>query len=153
MYSGFEEVIIDSLQYPQGVGREKMGFGATNINKSEQLSLCMNKIQSYAKNNGGKVSFVITSKDYEQDGEMLYGGDFLSYSDYPLAFTSSINEIDFTKNLISQLNEIDKNADVILLSYNSDGSQANEDDIKTLLNELTKININKVYLYNPQGIY
>ena len=141
------------MQYPQGVGREKMGFGAASVDKSQQLENCMSDIRKSVEEFGGKASFVIGSKDYNNDGEMLYGGDLLNFKDYSLTFTSSIEDVELTKQLVTTLSNEGSSAGVILLSYNSDGSQANEEKVRTIFQELEKMNVKKIYLYNPQGIY
>ena len=151
--AGFEEIIVDSVHYPLGVGREKMGFGNASKDKFSALSDSMKKIESAVKEKGGKASFVLNPYDYENDSNMLYGGDILGKNNYSYALTSSVDNLESVENTLNKINSMGKEADIILLSYNYDGSQATGEKLKLIVDELRKSSVGSIYLFNPQGIY
>ncbi len=151
--AGFKEIIVDSLHYPMGVGREKMGFGNVSDDRLTAISASMKKIEEKVKQKGGKVSFVLNPPDYETDSKMLYGGDILNKKEHLYALTTSIDGFDSIKNTLEKINSAGREADIILLSYNYDGSQATGEKLKLIVDELRKSNVGSIYLFNPQGIY
>ena len=151
--SGFREVIVDSVHYPLGVGRDKIGYGDVEDDKFDTLSYAMNKIERMATEKGGRVSFVLNPYDYEGDMEMVYGGDILRKREYSYTVTASVDNIGSVQTTLDKINSMEKKADIILLSYTYDGSQATTDKLNFILSELKKNNVGSIYLFNPQGIY
>lgn len=77
--SGFERIIVDSVQFPSGVGLDKAGYGDTGgVSKSDCLRSFLLELEASAKPSGTVVSVYFSGPNALSDNELLYGGRALS---------------------------------------------------------------------------
>ncbi|MEG1971565.1 MAG: putative glycoside hydrolase, partial [Oscillospiraceae bacterium] len=151
---GFSGIIVDSLQFPSGEGREKAGYGDTHGDKSTALKECIEEISKSVEANGSVVTFAFDVRGIESDSEMLYGGDVTEFSQSNIMLCTSLDNLDAAAEIASKFkSKSGRVPEIMLQAYNDDGSQPTHDDMKKAIEKLEKIKVEGYCLFNPQGIY
>ncbi|MEG1973108.1 MAG: putative glycoside hydrolase, partial [Oscillospiraceae bacterium] len=151
---GFSKIIVDSLQFPSGLGREKSGYGNMYEGKSAVLKDCIKEISDAVKANGGMATFIFDVNGIESDSEMLYGGDVIEFYENNVMLSTSLEKIDSAVTIASRFKgKSGKTPEIMLQAYNNDGGQPTQDDMQKAIEKLGKIDVTGYCLFNPQGIY
>lgn len=161
---GFEVILLDSVQFPSGVGLDKAGYGADakSVTKADALNQFVKKISDAVKVKGGKLIICAQDDwmpaDDELKNEFITANNNSLYGGMPTAFfteqvmLSLTSDATLWQSTLNRAASADQNAEWIGLipAYAADGTLA---DCTTLISSLNNAGEDKYVLYNPQGNY
>lgn len=158
---GFEIILLDSVQFPSGVGLDKAGYGADakSLTKAEVLNQFVKKVSDAVKAKGGELIVCMQDDwipaDDETKNEFITNNNNSLYGENPTAFFTNRVTLDLPSDFSlwkSIISRAKASADWIGLipAYSADGALT---DCPTLISSLADANVNEYILYNPQGNY
>ncbi|MBP0981916.1 MAG: hypothetical protein J5968_06890 [Oscillospiraceae bacterium] len=153
--SGFEMIMLDSVQFPTGFALDKAGYGANSgsITRTQILSQFVNEVRDAVEDKGAEL-VLCCSTDWltadEKMNQMVYGGSPAEY------FTESVmvampQDSDNWGNIISSIGEKTSSGQISLIPvFAADGAVM---DNAELINAVEKSGAEEYVFYNPHGSY
>jgi hypothetical protein len=153
---GFSTIVVDSVQFPSGVGLDKAGFGANlTRTKSEQLAAFVSELDQAVAAAGGRAAPALPSEALEQTADAqnlsLYGGS-------PAAMVGSAavlrapNDKEAIEQAVKTARHLAPGAEwtAMILAYQTDGAMA---DAVEAAETALQGGAAGYLLYHPQGNY
>jgi len=153
--SGFEMIMLDSVQFPTGFALDKAGYGANSgsITRTQILSQFVNEVRDAVEDKGAEL-VLCCSTDWltadEKMNQMVYGGSPAEY------FTESVmvampQDSDNWGSIISSIGEKTSSGQISLIPvFAADGAVM---DNAELINAVEKSGAEEYVFYNPHGSY
>lgn len=153
--SGFEMIMLDSVQFPTGYALDKAGYGeeSANLSRAQILSQFVGEIRSAVETKGAKL-IICCSTDWlsydENMSRMVYGGSPAEF------FTDNVmvnmpQGVDNWKNIISSIGEKTSSEQISLIPvFTADGVVM---DNATLMSSVKESGADEYIFYNPHGSY
>lgn len=153
--SGFEMIMLDSVQFPTGYALDKAGYGekSDSIGRAQILSRFVDEIRAAVEEKGA-VLVLCCSTDWltadDEMNQMIYGG---SPADY---FTENVmvnmpQDSESWKSIISQISVKTDSEQISLIPvFTADGSVM---DNESLQNAVEASGAKEFIFYNPHGSY
>ena len=154
--AGFETVMLDSVQFPSGVGLDKAGYGesAKTLSKSKLLSDFVKKATDAAEANGAQL-ILCTDTEWlapgaETNNQNLYGGSpnvfFTEKISVKLPKDSSV----WSSRMKMIVDNCESKYIAVIKAYADDGTPL---DSSSLIEKISSIGAKEYVLYDPQGNY
>lgn len=153
---GFSEIVLDSVQFPSGVGLEKAGFGPNaTLPKSEQLAEFLKGLEKALSLKGATVALYLP---YESVAAADSNENIALYGKNPAAIASAAAILGVSKSgqeLTAALADARSAAPqtewtVLVRAYEADGSVA---DVRGAVEAAQSAGAAGYLLYHPQGNY
>lgn len=153
--SGFEMIMLDSVQFPTGFSLEKAGYGekSDSVTRTQILAQFVDEVRSAVESKGAEL-IICCSVDWlsadEKMNEMVYGGSPAEY------FTESVmvnmpQDTDSWKNIISSIGEKTQAGQISFIPvFAADGSVIDNAD---LMSAVKNSGAKEYVFYNPHGSY
>lgn len=153
--SGFELIMLDSVQFPTGFALDKAGYGANsgNMTRTQILSQFVDEVRDAVEDKGAEL-VLCCSTDWltadEKMNQMVYGGSPAEY------FTESVmvampQDTESWKNIINSISEKTSAGQISLIPvFAADGAVM---DNAELINAVEKSGAEEYVFYNPHGSY
>ena len=153
--SGFEMIMLDSVQFPTGFALDKAGYGANSgsITRTQILSQFVDEMRDAVEDKGAEL-VLCCSTDWltadEKMNQMVYGGSPAEY------FTESVmvampQDSDNWGSIISSIGEKTSSGQISLIPvFAADGAVM---DNAELINAVEKSGAEEYVFYNPHGSY
>ncbi len=157
--SGFEMVLLDSVQFPSGVALEKAGYGVENPDRAKVLSDFVDRVRRTVEEKGATLVLCLpsdalltgeekTDAEISEINRMIYGENPVSSLEGTVLLGLS-NNLELARTLLQRAGE--QNPQVrwigLLPAYRNDGSLL---DCRAIL---SSVNPGEYLLYNPAGNY
>ena len=155
--SGFERIIVDSVQFPSGVGLDKAGYGDTGgVSKSDCLRSFLGELEASAKPSGTVVSVYFSGPNALSDNELLYGGRALSLVNASAAV--GMMPAAFSKDSViggETVADIADEAELIgvLQANDAAGNPLAAAELQKQIRALRESGVENMILYHPNGTY
>ena len=161
---GFKVILLDSVQFPSGVGLDKAGFGADakNIAKDKVLAQFVNAVSAAVKAKGGEL-VLCTQDGWAPTGDVLrdaqiqalnsslFGGSPVSFFTDRVMLLLPSDASFWTTTLRNTSSAAPKTGWISLIpAYAADGTLV---DCTALTASLKNSGGSDYVLYNPQGNY
>ena len=153
--SGFEMIMLDSVQFPTGFALDKAGYGANSgsMTRTQILSQFVDEMRDAVEDKGAEL-VLCCSTDWltadEKMNQMVYGGSPAEY------FTESVmvampQDSDNWGSIISSIGEKTSSGQISLIPvFAADGAVM---DNAELINAVEKSGAEEYVFYNPHGSY
>jgi len=154
--AGFETILLDSVQFPSGVGLDKAGYGedAKTVSKSKLLSDFVEKAAETADSNGSQL-IICTDTDWlapgaEINNQNLYGGSPNVFFTDKITVTLPEDSSVWASRIAMIKDSSESETVAVVRAYADDGTSL---DGNSLIAELSSIGSNGYILYDSQGNY
>lgn len=174
--SGFERIVVDSVQFPSGVGLDKAGYGETGgISKADCLRSFLKELETGVKSSGAVVSVYFSGPNVLSENESLYGGRPLELvpgsaavgmmpSSFPKesvfgTVTIADPEADFAATVRAAAaavrDELSSGTELVALLQANDaaGGALSAVELEKQVRALSESGVEQYILYHPSGSY
>ena len=154
--AGFETVLLDSVQFPSGVGLDKAGYGvnAANTPKLQRLITFTDKAKNQALAKGAELILCSDGEwlapGAEADNQKIYGETPAKLFDDGVMLELSADSSSWDNRISQMKNSIGGDVWVVVPAYAEDGTLVESD---TLVKNITAAKVENYLLFNPQGNY
>ncbi|MEG2203753.1 MAG: putative glycoside hydrolase [Oscillospiraceae bacterium] len=158
--AGFGQIVLDSVQFPSGVGLEKAGFGAkAKAPRAEVLRSFLEQLDKAVRAAGGEClpSLPAQNVGAAEDGAgnpMIYGGNPAALLGERAVLSLDVGPTSLRDGLLAAKTRAPDTQWIVLLpAYQEDGTPQTADALQKQLAQSEQGQADGYLLYNPQGSY